>query len=451
LALEVGDVGVVRLEDRGDVGAVDIARRKTRDPVHLGLPRALQRRGERHALALGEEAQRLAGLRAVVKDPQGERVDFGVRSLLRDDLREFDLLERPEPGARDERRVAPPLPLDLRFRGGKPARRGSPRGRRRRGRRRYPLAHRGGKGEYENGRPDEEESPHRERSHARLRRNPCATGLTCGYAAREEGGRAGRLPSRGPGPPRRGPGQRLGPRRLEEPGDRPCPSFRAPLGGATRASLPARGVERGHRVGPEQPGRAPAGGEIRGRLAARSGIEAVGPGRRESRGAGPGAGGPGREAVSEDRFQGGDRRGLPAARRRRRFPGDAHGLADAPRPDAAPSPGGDRANRGRPPGGVCDRHVQTERLRDEALPNGARNDRGPRRSHRRNRDRRRPTLESPAGRKGRRTVMRTRSAAFVLLLLAPGWAPAMLAQLQAPLPSPYATVAQTIGVTKVEV
>ena len=45
----------------------------------------------------------------------------------------------------------------------------------------------------------------------------------------------------------------------------------------------------------------------------------------------------------------------------------------------------------------------------------------------------------------------TRIAAFLILLLALWPAPAAVAQLQAPLPSPNATVAQTIGVTRVEV
>ncbi len=36
-------------------------------------------------------------------------------------------------------------------------------------------------------------------------------------------------------------------------------------------------------------------------------------------------------------------------------------------------------------------------------------------------------------------------------LFALGWAPAVRAQLPAPLPSPNATVSQTVGVTKVEV
>ncbi len=44
-----------------------------------------------------------------------------------------------------------------------------------------------------------------------------------------------------------------------------------------------------------------------------------------------------------------------------------------------------------------------------------------------------------------------RSAGFLAILLAVGWAPAVRAQLQAPLPSPNATVSQTVGVTKVEV
>jgi len=44
-----------------------------------------------------------------------------------------------------------------------------------------------------------------------------------------------------------------------------------------------------------------------------------------------------------------------------------------------------------------------------------------------------------------------RSAGFLAILLAVGWAPAVRAQLQAPAPSPNATVSQTVGVTKVEV
>ncbi len=47
--------------------------------------------------------------------------------------------------------------------------------------------------------------------------------------------------------------------------------------------------------------------------------------------------------------------------------------------------------------------------------------------------------------------MYRRSAAFLVILFALCSAPAALGQLQAPPPSPYATVAQTIGVTKVEV
>ena len=47
--------------------------------------------------------------------------------------------------------------------------------------------------------------------------------------------------------------------------------------------------------------------------------------------------------------------------------------------------------------------------------------------------------------------MRRRTAASLIVLFALTSAPAALAQLQAPLPSPGATVAQTIGVTKVEV
>jgi len=47
--------------------------------------------------------------------------------------------------------------------------------------------------------------------------------------------------------------------------------------------------------------------------------------------------------------------------------------------------------------------------------------------------------------------MYRRSAAFLVILLALWAAPAARGQLQAPLPSPNATVAQTIGVTKVEV
>jgi len=47
--------------------------------------------------------------------------------------------------------------------------------------------------------------------------------------------------------------------------------------------------------------------------------------------------------------------------------------------------------------------------------------------------------------------MRRRTAASLVVLLALAWAPAAVAQLQPPLPSPNATVAQTIGVTKVEV
>jgi len=47
--------------------------------------------------------------------------------------------------------------------------------------------------------------------------------------------------------------------------------------------------------------------------------------------------------------------------------------------------------------------------------------------------------------------MRKRSAAFLVILLALWAAPAARGQLQAPLPSPNATVAQTIGVTKIEI
>jgi hypothetical protein len=47
--------------------------------------------------------------------------------------------------------------------------------------------------------------------------------------------------------------------------------------------------------------------------------------------------------------------------------------------------------------------------------------------------------------------MLKRSAAFLAALLALSAAPAALAQLQTPIPSPNATVSQTIGVTKVEV
>ena len=47
--------------------------------------------------------------------------------------------------------------------------------------------------------------------------------------------------------------------------------------------------------------------------------------------------------------------------------------------------------------------------------------------------------------------MRRRTAASLAVLLALACAPAALAQLQPPLPSPNATVAQTIGMTKVEV
>ena len=47
--------------------------------------------------------------------------------------------------------------------------------------------------------------------------------------------------------------------------------------------------------------------------------------------------------------------------------------------------------------------------------------------------------------------MRTRFAASLVILFALSWAPAARAQLQTPLPSPNATVSQTIGVTKVEV
>src|SRR5216683_4474015 len=51
---------------------------------------------------------------------------------------------------------------------------------------------------------------------------------------------------------------------------------------------------------------------------------------------------------------------------------------------------------------------------------------------------------------GERRMYR-RSAAFLVILLALWAAPAARGQLQTPLPSPNATVAQTIGVTKVEV
>src|SRR5262249_38072861 len=47
--------------------------------------------------------------------------------------------------------------------------------------------------------------------------------------------------------------------------------------------------------------------------------------------------------------------------------------------------------------------------------------------------------------------MRIRSAALPAVFLGLSIAPAALAQLQAPLPSPNATVSQTIGVTKIEV
>jgi len=47
--------------------------------------------------------------------------------------------------------------------------------------------------------------------------------------------------------------------------------------------------------------------------------------------------------------------------------------------------------------------------------------------------------------------MRTRTAASLVVLVALACAPAAVAQLQPPLPSPNATVAQTIGMTKVEV
>jgi hypothetical protein len=47
--------------------------------------------------------------------------------------------------------------------------------------------------------------------------------------------------------------------------------------------------------------------------------------------------------------------------------------------------------------------------------------------------------------------MRRHTSASLAVLLALAWAPAVLAQLQPPLPSPNATVAQTIGMTKVEV
>jgi hypothetical protein len=47
--------------------------------------------------------------------------------------------------------------------------------------------------------------------------------------------------------------------------------------------------------------------------------------------------------------------------------------------------------------------------------------------------------------------MHRRTAAFLAVLPALAWAPVALAQLQPPLPSPGATVAQTIGMTKVEV
>jgi len=47
--------------------------------------------------------------------------------------------------------------------------------------------------------------------------------------------------------------------------------------------------------------------------------------------------------------------------------------------------------------------------------------------------------------------MRRRTAASLAVLLALAGAPAALAQLQRPLPSPNATVAQTIGMTKVEI
>jgi DUF2911 family protein len=47
--------------------------------------------------------------------------------------------------------------------------------------------------------------------------------------------------------------------------------------------------------------------------------------------------------------------------------------------------------------------------------------------------------------------MRRHTSASLVVLLALAWAPAAVAQLQPPLPSPNATVAQTIGMTKVEV
>src|ERR1700681_4270833 len=47
--------------------------------------------------------------------------------------------------------------------------------------------------------------------------------------------------------------------------------------------------------------------------------------------------------------------------------------------------------------------------------------------------------------------MRRHTAASMGLLLALSTAPAALAQLQPPLPSPNATVAQTIGMTKIEI
>src|SRR6185369_9729547 len=47
--------------------------------------------------------------------------------------------------------------------------------------------------------------------------------------------------------------------------------------------------------------------------------------------------------------------------------------------------------------------------------------------------------------------MRTRTAASLVVLVALACAPAAVAQLQPPLPSPNATVAQTIGMTKVEI
>jgi hypothetical protein len=47
--------------------------------------------------------------------------------------------------------------------------------------------------------------------------------------------------------------------------------------------------------------------------------------------------------------------------------------------------------------------------------------------------------------------MRKLSAALLLVLAVLVWSPALLAQLQTPLPSPNATVSQTVGVTKIEV